>query len=377
MSFFTFAFGVLVVLAAAAAVARAQKKQRVPRPKAQPGGEVKLSFAAPGAKQVVLQFEGVTQTLPMTRDKAGVWSIKVGPLEPGLYGYTFIADGVNVLDPNNPVIKPNLIQPQNMVLVPGAPSALWEIADVPHGVVHHNLYKSNVVGEQSEYFVYTPPGLDPRSDTKYPVLYLLHGLGAGADAWTAIGKANVILDNLLAQNKIEPMIVVMPLSYGTLEILNLSGKGWQDPALRQENFDKFSKVLITEILPQVEASYPVSSDGNKRAIAGFSMGGAEALLIGLNCPEKFAYIGAFGSGGLPEDYSSVFPGLDAESAKQLKTLWIACGTSDSLIATNRKLKAWLKANGVAFADVETPGGHTWMTWRENLIALAPVLFTNK
>jgi enterochelin esterase family protein len=251
------------------------------------------------------------------------------------------------------------------------------VAEVSHGVVHHHFYKSQVVGDQRDYYVYTPPGFDPKGKTKYPVFYLLHGYSDSADGWTAVGQANIILDNLLAQNKIKPMIVVMPLGYGTPEMLRLKWAVWDHQDIRQVNFDNFRRALITEVMPQVESAYPVSGKREDRAIAGLSMGGAESLLTGLNNIDKFAYVGAFSSGGLREGYAAAFPTLDAQQAKQLKTLWIACGTSDSLIEPNREFKAWLKSKNIAFTDVETPGAHTWMVWRDNLIHFTPLLFGGK
>ncbi len=355
----------------------AQAPPAVVSPEVQPDAKVTFRFYDPGAKDVKVIFEGELKPLAMTRDDAGVWSLTHGPLTPEIYGYIFVADGVPLMDPNNPVIKPNLIQPQNTVEIPGTTPQLWDVAEVPHGVVHHHFYKSAVVGDQRDYYVYTPPGFDPKAKTKYPVLYLLHGYSDAADGWTAVGKANVILDNLIAQGKVKPMIVVMPLGYGTPEMIKLKWNAWQHPEVREENFDKFRKALITEVMPQVETAYPVSGKREDRAIAGLSMGGAESLLTGLNNIDKFAYVGAFSSGGLPDGYSTSFPALDAKQAKQLKTLWIACGTSDGLIEPNRKLKAWLKSQDVPFTDIETPGAHTWMVWRNNLINFTPLLFSGK
>ncbi|HVO78819.1 MAG TPA: alpha/beta hydrolase-fold protein, partial [Candidatus Bathyarchaeia archaeon] len=341
-------------------------------PEVQPDGKVTFRLLDPNAKAVALVFEGEPKPLAMTRDDSGVWSRTLGPLDPDIYGYMFIADGVDLLDSNNPTIKPNLIQPQNTVHVPGATPQLWEVADVPHGVVHHHYYKSKVVGDQRDYYVYTPPGYDPKGKTKYPVFYLLHGYSDGADGWTAVGQANVILDNLLAQNKIRPMIVVMPLGYGTPEMVKLKWSAWSQPEVKQQNFDEFRKSLLTEVIPQVEGSYPVSTKREDRAIAGLSMGGSESLLTGLNNLDTFAYVGAFSSGGLPESYAAAFPGLDAKVASQLRLLWIACGTSDGLIEPNRQFKAWLKSKNIGFTDIETPGAHTWMVWRRNLIAFTPL-----
>jgi len=366
----------LVLLTFAIAI-HAQAPPAVQSPEVQPDGKVTFRLFDPGAKDVQLQFEGLAKPSAMTRDDSGLWSITLGPLDPGLYGYGFIADGVNLLDPNNPNLKPNLIQPQNVVEVSGATPQLWDVAEVPHGVVHHHFFKSAVVGDQRDFYVYTPPGFDPKGKTRYPVFYLLHGYSDAADGWTAVGKANVILDNLIAQGKVKPMIVVMPLGYGTPEMIKLKWDAWDHPDVRRQNFDGFRKSLLTEVMPMVESTYPVSTKRTDRAIAGLSMGGSESLLTGLNNIDKFAYVGSFSAGGLFDDYPPDFPALDTKQASQLRTLWIACGTSDRLIDDNRKFKAWLKSKDIAYTDIETPGAHTWMVWRRNLISFAPLLFVTK
>jgi enterochelin esterase-like enzyme len=368
---------ILIVLFFASSALAQQQAPAVISPDIQPDGKVTFRLLDPGAKEVTLQFEGEPKPLPMTRDDAGLWSLTLGPLDPDIYGYIFIADGVYLLDPNNPTIKPNLIQPQNTVHVSGATPQLWEVADVPHGVVNHHFFKSKVVGDQRDFYVYTPPGFDAKAKTKYPVFYLLHGYSDSADGWTAVGKANVILDNLIAQGKARPMIVVMPLGYGTPEMIKLKWAAWDNHEVRQQNFDGFRKSLLTEVIPQVESAYPVSAKREDRAIAGLSMGGSESLLTGLNNIDKFAYVGSFSAGGLGDDFPAAFPALDARQAAQLRVLWIACGTSDHLIDDNRKFKSWLKTKNITFTDIETPGAHTWMVWRRNLIAFAPLLFTGK
>jgi len=366
---------ILFVLISLAALG--QQPPTIQSPDVQPDGKITFRFFDPGAREVKLQLEGSPQPLPMTRDDTGIWSLTLGSLDPDIYGYEFIADGVLLMDPSNASIKPNLLTPQNMVNVPGATPQLWEVAGVPHGVVHHHFFKSAAVGDQRDFYVYTPPGFDPKGKTTYPVFYLLHGYSDSADGWTAVGMANVIIDNLIAQGKVKPMIVVMPLGYGTPEMIKLKWNAWQHPEVRQQNFDGFRKSLLTEVMPMVESAYPVSRKREDRAIAGLSMGGSESLLTGLNNIDKFAYVGAFSAGGLYDDYASQFPTLDAKQASQLRVLWIACGTSDPLIDDNRKFKTWLKSKNVNYTDIETPGAHTWMVWRRNLSNFAPLLFMSK
>lgn len=334
---------------------------------------VTFRFRAAGAREVFLRLEGA-QPLPMARDDKGVWSVTTKPLLPDYYGYSFVVDSVPALDPESTVIKPNLIDPENEFLLPGNPPAAWEVTDVPHGTLHHHFYKSAVVGDQRDYFVYTPPNYDAKSKSKYPVLYLLHGYSDDASGWSAVGKANVILDNLIAGGKARPMIIVMPLGYGDMMMIERKWGAWADTELRDRNFARFREALLTEVIPQVEKNYSVSPKAEDRAIAGLSMGGSETLLTGLNNPDKFAWIGAFSSGGLPEPFDKSFPGADAKLNKRVKRIWISCGTEDRLIENNRRLFDWLKSKNVNFTPVETPGAHTWMVWRRNLIDFASLIF---
>jgi enterochelin esterase-like enzyme len=337
----------------------------------------------PGATSVRLDLSGVADPLKMEKNDRGLWSVTVGPLKPEIYSYLFQVDGVPRLDPSNANIVPNLQSPSNSIEISGPHPELWDVQAVPHGIVHHHFYKSGIVGDERDFFVYTPPGYDPRADTKYPVLYLLHGYTDDASAWTAVGRANVILDNLIAQGKARPMIVVMPLGYGAPEIVTGPNADFWNEALRHKNFDRFTQALLTEVVPQVQSIYRVSSKREDRAIAGLSMGGAESLLVGLNHIDMFAWVGSFSAGGLDPEFALDFPALNAEAAARLRLLWIACGTNDRyvgkipLITTNRELVAWLHSKNIPLTFVETPGMHEWPVWRDNLIHLTPMLFQPK
>ena len=343
-------------------------------PEVHPDNSVTFRFRAPNAQVVKLAREG-TEPVAMQKDDAGVWSVTTAPLAPDYYGYSIIVDSVRSIDPYNPVLKPNLLSTENMVHVPGPPSLPWELNEVPHGEVHHHFYRSTVANDDRDFYVYTPPGYDPKAKTTYPVLYLLHGYSDDASGWTAVGRANIILDNLIAQGKAKPMIVVMPLGYGTMEMVHVGWGGiFNHPEVRAQNLTKFREALLTEVMPKVESEYRVIQDRDSRAIAGLSMGGSESLLTGLNNLDKFAWVGAFSAGGLPDPLENDFPGLDSKANQQLKVLWIACGTEDRLITANRNLREWLKSKGIQHTDVETPGMHTWMVWRRNLAEFAPLLF---
>ncbi len=342
-------------------------------PEVHQDGRVTFRLNAPNAQRVELRREGATPA-PMQKDERGIWTVTVGPLEPDLYGYTFAVDGVAMLDPSNHLIKPNLLNLQSMVHVPGPASLPWELNNVPRGAVHRHFYRSQVVGDDRDVYVYTPPGYDPRAGRRYPVLYLLHGFSDDASAWTAVGRAHVIMDNLIAQGRAKPMLVVMPLGYGAPEIARRGGPGLRDPETWRRNIERFREALLKEVIPFVEKNYHVVADREHRAIAGLSMGGTQSLVTGLNALETFAYVGAFSSGGLLPDHDKVFPGLDEKANQRLRLLWIACGVEDKLIESNRKLLEWLKAKAVRHQWKETPGAHTWMVWRRYLAEFVTLLF---
>jgi enterochelin esterase-like enzyme len=373
--FFWIAFPGLAIAQASKPI-QTQPPQRpapVVSPEVHSDDSVTFRFRAPNAKEVKLDLEGA-EAVALQRDEQGLWSVSTAPLRPDYYGYAFVADGVHLIDPSNPLLKPNLLATENAVHIPGPASLPWELNDVPHGEVHHHFYKSAVAGDDRDYYVYTPAGYDSSAQRTYPVLYLLHGFSDDASGWTAVGRANVILDNLIAQGKAKPMIVVMPLGYGTMEMIRLAWDAWSHPDLRKQNFDKFREALLQEIIPRTDSEYRITKDRNARAIAGLSMGGSESLLTGLNNLDKIAWIGAFSSGGIPEDFKGDFPSLDVKANEQLHLLWIACGTEDRLITVNRNLREWLKSKGVKVTEIETPGMHTWMVWRRNLAEFAGLLF---
>ncbi len=366
----------LIVVAAATTFAQ-ERPPAIQSPDVGNDGRVTFRYFDPDAHNVSVNLEGEAKPIPMQKDQRGVWTATTSALTPELYGYSFDADGMHRLDPLNSEIKPNLLNLSNIVRVPGSSPMRWEQQDIPHGTIHHHFYKSNVVGDNRDYYVYTPPGYDPNANTRYPVLYLLHGYSDDASGWTAVGKANLILDSLIDEGKAKPMMIVMPLGYGAPQIVQRPrgpGSGFSNASLRQENFTKFQQALLDEVLPQVERTYKVDPNRNARAVAGLSMGGAESLLTGLNHLDKFAWVGAFSAGGLGNDFAGAFPQLTSAANDQLHTLWIACGTEDRLITANRDLIAWLKGKGMHVTQIETPGMHTWMVWRHDLIEFAPLLF---
>lgn len=378
-------FAAMVIIASAAVLLSAapvcaQNEAPIVSPEVSADNRATFRLRDPNAKTVMVMVDGMPKPgetekpLPMTKDDHGVWSVTTDPLDPDFYGYEFIADGVSLDDPSNSHLTPNLLGHGSQLHVPGPTSLPWEVGDVPHGVIHHHFYHSKIVGDDRDYYVYTPPNYDPHAKAAYPVLYLLHGYSDDASGWTAVGRANVILDNLIAEGKAKPMLIVMTLGYGAPEVLQ---NGWRLQGhmdLFQKNYERFRDALLGEVIPAIESSYHVSKDRKDRAIAGLSMGGSESLFTGLNALDHFAYIGAFSAGGLNDDYAKDFPSIDASANDKLKVFWISCGEGDHLLAPNAKLRDWLQSKGVKVQWVETPGVHQWQVWRRNLANFTVQLF---
>jgi enterochelin esterase-like enzyme len=350
--------------------------QPIISPEVASDGRVTFRLRATNANEVLLRCEGLSDT-KLQKDDQGVWSFTSPPMEPDIYTYTFSVDGLRLLDPINPLLKYNLLNSDSELHVPGPKSLPWEINEVPRGKLHHHFYKSTVAGDERDFLVYTPPGYDPAARKRYPTLYLLHGFSDDATAWSTVGRANVILDNLIARGQAKPMIVIMPLGYGTMEYVLGGWTGARRTELRLLSFEKFRENLLQEVIPQAEQSYRISTDRKNRAIAGLSMGGAESLFVGLNALDRFAWVGAFSSGGLTTNYSQEFPQLGDKANRQLRLLWIACGKEDRLMGSNQQFVQWLDSQQVHHTWVESPGAHSFRVWRRYLAEFAPLLFQEK
>jgi enterochelin esterase-like enzyme len=337
---------------------------------------ITFRYKDPAAAKVMLNIRDLPKPMAMAKGADGVWTVTTGPLAPAIYNYYFDVDGQWRYDPANPHVAIKFQNVTNLLTVTGGEPQVWEARNVPHGEVHHHFYTTKVVlnlaNDQSDYYVYTPPGYDAKAKTAYPVLYLLHGFNEGPYSWTEVGRANLILDNLIAEGKAQPMVVVMPLGYGDLHYVT-TVEARRDPKAVAEHYRRFQQALLTEVLPQVEATYHVARDREHRAIAGLSMGGQESLTIGLTNPDKFAWVLGLSaaSAGLPGD--PALAGITPATAK-LKLLWVSCGTEDALSEPNRKLVEWLKGKDMPVKWVQTPGVHSWIVWQDNLAHFAPLLF---
>ena len=316
--------------------------------------------------------------LPMSKDADGLWTITVGPLPPEIWSYNFRINGVDVLDPSNPAIKP--VPPgqttSNFVEIPGPEIALYDAQPVRHGDVRMMLYESPEMGLTRWLWVYTPPDYDT-GKAAYPVLYLLHGNGEDQQGWVRNGRANFILDNLIAQGKAKPMIVVMPQGHalqgaGVGPIQRVSG----ETSMFSPHFEPD---LLQTIIPLVERRFRVKPGADARAIAGLSMGGGQSLSIGLNHPDLFHYVLGFSAAIGPNflNIDSTVDHVDENAAvinHQLKLLWISCGRQDFLFQVNHQLATKLADHNVKNTYIETEGAHVWSVWRKNLAAALPLLF---
>ena len=360
------------------ALVSASPSASAPRTSVNADRSITFRLTYPGAKQVSVVTDAALQPIALAQDTNGVWTGSTPPLPPEHYGYTFIVDGVHMLDPLNRESHVNYVDLYSDILVPAMPPAPWELTNIPHGSVTHHNFTTHIglhyPGDQTAYVIYTPPGYDARRKGGYPVLYLLHGFSDTEEGWTRSGQADLMLDRMLSESKIIPMIVVMPRGYGDFDAVNRKAGVPADPKVNERNIDLFDRTLIEELIPAVERDYNVSKGREHRAIIGLSMGGQESLTLGLTHPELFAWVGGM-SAAVPRNMLNdpQFSKLSSSQAK-LRLLWVACGTDDRLITANRAFVTWAKEKGYPVTPVETQGAHTFVVWRNNLLQFAPLLF---
>ena len=362
-------FSLLLLLAHLPLAAQEDKKKRKPRPapvvspSLHEDGRVTFRIQAPNAESVSVSGEMKKGRIELEKGDRGIWSATTEPIEPGLYGYSFTVDGLKMLDPGNPELKPGRSPKTSILYIPG--DNPFDFRDVPHGTVHHHAYHSKPIDRFRELLVYTPPEYETGSSS-FPLLILQHGHSDKFSSWTGYGKAHWILDNLIADEKAKPMIVAMldghpiPESYGN--------------SRSPENTEELRKDLMEVVLPMLESKYRIKGGREHRAIAGLSMGGLHALSIGFHELDTFSTIASF-SGAIP-DPSVTEPALtDSKNTNEkLNLLWIACGKDDFLLQENKKLIATLEENGIEHEWHLTEGGHSWPIWRDYLSRLAPLLF---
>jgi enterochelin esterase family protein len=341
--------------------------ERLVSPEVAADGRITFRFYAPKAASVsvIPWFGDDRPPMAMTKADDGVWSVTTEPIAPGAYRYRFTVDGATVPDPRNPQTGAMNREMTSLVAVPGgADDVSTYHAGIPHGAVVMQHYDSAVAGPERRLHVYLPPGYSKGKD--YPVLYLLHGGGDGDLGWLTEGHAAEILDNLIAQGKAKPMVVVFPDGI-------IKGS-WP---MGEPEQDKFGLELRTVIVPLIEAHYNVSKRSEDRALAGLSMGGIQTLNIALLHTDEFRYVGVFSSGWFPDtlkSFEAKYGGQLKANTDRLKLLWIAHGKTDIARANSLAMIKMLQNRGATLTWEETPGGHTMVNWRRYLSEFAPLLF---
>ncbi|MEZ6042618.1 MAG: alpha/beta hydrolase-fold protein [Planctomycetaceae bacterium] len=356
----TLLFGVITLVPSATETAIAQSLRS---PQVNDDNTVTVRLKAANAKEVVANIAG--QRLKLTQNEGRIWEGTSASLPAGIHDYTFQVDGTMMIDPSNRNVKKWLTM-ASMVEIPGKPALLTEMQSVPHGSIQRCFYPSSTVGTQRPVMVYTPPDYHAVQETKYPLVLLLHGFGDDETAWTEVGRANFIADNLIAQGKIGPCIIAMP--YGHPVPVPVEQR--PDDYFASNN-DVYEQDIMKDLLPFLESRYSVRNDREGRSIVGLSMGGGHALDTGLKNIEKFSAIGAF-SAAVPQlsndDLIIKYPALAGPSpaANQLQHLWIPIGDKDFLLQRNQSFIEQIRENHVQFDFHLTSGGHEWKLWREYL-----------
>jgi enterochelin esterase family protein len=331
---------------------------------------VTFSIYAPDASQVSISGDFLQSWSPLdlSRDSSGIWSVQTGPLHPDLYTYDFRVDGLKVLDPKNIRLKEGAGGYSNLFEVPGPQADYQSVKKVPHGKVEKVWFYSETLGRVSRVHVYTPPGYE-HMDQDLPVLYLQHGGGDNDASWSTAGRANFIMDNLLAEGKTEPMLVVMPFG-------NPGGGFYRDPGVDE---DPYYPYFFQDLVPYIEATFRVGTTPGFRAYAGLSMGGLQALNMAIFYPEKFAYVLPLSTGFFPESLGMLeekyVDELKNPEINKLKLFWISMGgESDIAYQNGENTKALFDTYGIKYQTNSYPGGHTFRTWRHDLLTFAPLLF---
>jgi enterochelin esterase-like enzyme len=374
---------------------------RVVSPEILPDKRVTFRLRAPNAKEVLLNGNWDQGTnIKMTRDDQGIWSVTVEPLAEQLWGYSFNVDGLKVLDPGNGEYQRDGSRYDNLLMISGAASDLWDFKpDVPHGTVQAVWYPSEILKQKGRrMYVYTPPGYES-SKAKYPVLYLLHGGGGDEDAWTTMGRANVILDNLIAQGKAKPMLVVMPNGNATQFVSQgyaygptpprqavtapapppvqaaqglAPGRGPGPGRGPQVYEGSYPHSLVKEVAPFIEKNFRVIANKDNRAIAGLSMGGGHTTQATNNNPGFFGWIAVWSAGG--QDTEQYVKLLEKVKAGGVKHYWIGVGTTDFALNGSKTLYAAAQKAGLNTTFHTAPGAHYWFIWRQFLGEFGSLIF---
>jgi enterochelin esterase family protein len=358
-------FAVLMICFSGLAFAQPPRGPLVVSPQVNTDKTVTFRYRAPSAQEVLLnggQFG--SSAVPMTKDEQGIWSVTVGPVKPDIYPYSFGVDGVTVMDPANVVFFPNERFKASLVDIPGDTPLVHALKDVPHGTVTYEYYPS-VSGTTGSLVIYTPPGYTKNTSQKYPVFYLISGTTDTEETYFKVGKTNFILDNLIAEGKARPMIIVMPYGNVAARVAEQTGKPKPaDPVVRDDaeavsRAKAFETDLLTNVIPYVEKNYRTVNNRDNRAIGGFSRGGGQTLRAAFGNMDKFAWVCSYSSYLSPQEMDRNFPQIGSNPGntnKQFKLLWVSVGNEDFLYKGTLEFMDYLKAKNVNFKSLITDGG---------------------
>ena len=335
--------------------------------------KITFRYFSVNAKEVKVSTQLASGTQPMTKGENGIWSVTLGPVKPDMYPYCFLVDGIQVADPRNTSIFPNEGFQNSIVEITGSTPLVHTVQNVPHGTLSYRYYYSPELGTRPV-LIYTPPGYEADTKTKYPVLYLLHGTTDTEETWAKVGRANIILDNLIAAGKAMPMLIVMPDA-------NIGTGGFSAGGI-ESSLKLFEREMKEAIIPIVEKNYRTLNDGKSRAMAGLSLGGLHTLYTGINNTDKFSYLGVFSSGWIVpmmNDLSDKQYAFLKDNAtlvsNNLKLLWISEGGKEDIAWKNgQTMLGKFDEVKIKYTYSEYPGGHTWPVWRNNLYNFAQLLF---
>lgn len=362
-------------------------RNRIVSPELHPDRTATFRIFAPSADEIRVSgnwMDGWGASESMVKNDTGLWSLTVGPLEPEIYTYSFNVDGIQILDPANSQIVRDGARHQTVLFVPGAASSLYTVQNVPHGTLAKVWYDSPTLDLKRRMYVYTPPGYD-NGIGEFPVFYLLHGGGGDEDAWSTLGRACQIMDNLIAQGKAKPMIVVMTNgnpgdAAAPYEAPPRKESKEAEGGVANMGSGHFETSLVQDVIPYIESHYRTLKGRENRAVSGLSMGGMQTMNLAFDYTEAFDYFGVMSMGITPPDQNgrNWFQNVD-ERIKNLETkgyklYWIGCGSDDFLHEAALNLKAKMEENNLKFTYRESPGGHTWSNWRIYLSEFAPLLF---
>ena len=380
-------FALAIVFAATAFAQRS-----VVSPEVLTDHRITFRISAPKATEVVLRFgEGSPQSHPLAKGANGVWTVTIGPVEPDIYTYSFNIDGAKAIDVANPIMNIGVAVEASVVEVPGNPPRFDQVQDVPHGSINIHTYPSNVSKTQRGLYVYVPPDYYSEPAKRFPVLYLWHGGGGAEQQWSRNGRAGVILDNLIAQKKAVPMIIVMPNNWpgtpapGAAPSITPVNPGAIPGASVDDNHPLLKREVIEEIIPFVAKNYRTIENRENRAMAGLSGGAGTTMAAGMGSLDKFAWIAEFSAGifggnaNNPQHYNveEFAPGFykdPAASNKKLRLLYMSVGTEDPRLPFHKEAVKEFQDHKINVTFKTFPGAHEWKVWRHSLADVAPMLF---